>query len=82
MLSNNKKEEAVMFTTHHEIFDMESARRRDLRQDMKGYRRITGESKLPGGLRSRADSTADSTPNLLAKLSFGLIQLGSYSQKE
>lgn len=63
-----------MFNSHHEINDMESGRR----QDLMDYRRNDARVKR----LKRGTWKAITKSNVLAKLSFGLIQWGGHSQKE
>jgi len=63
-----------MFNSHHEINDMESGRR----QDLIDYRRNDARVKR----LKRGPWKAITKSNVMAKLSFGLIQWGGHSQKE
>ena len=66
--------EVDMFSSHHEIYEMELGRREDVLQ----RRKI--DSRAQRALRR--NRCAHRTSNLLAKLSAGLLQLGSFGCRE
>lgn len=63
-----------MFSSHHEVFEMEFGRREDFLQQRKMDSRAQQARR-----RSRC---AHRDSNLLARLSAGLLQLGSFGCKE
>ena len=63
-----------MFISHHEVYEMELGRREDILQ----RHRIDSHAQQ---IRRRS-RCARRTSNLLAKLSAGLLQLGSFGCRE